>query len=303
MRSVKLDAVWELKSQTLRKSGLLQLYRSQSDFSSLGGLAALKAFCKRSLMCSDHSKPHKRPRGVLLLGVPGVGKSALCKALGAEVGRPTLILDVGALYGSLVGETERNIRRALQIIDASQPAIVMLEEIEKALSGLASSGQTDSGVSARLFGTFLSWLSDHSSDIYCVASCNQIEKLPPEFSRAERWDAVFFLDLPDAVAKREIWRMYLRQFELEDQRLPNDDNWTPAELRACCRLAALLDVPLVQAAQNIVPIAVTAAESVDRLRTWASGRCLSADQPGIYRRPNSTSSKPGRKVNRDPSQN
>jgi SpoVK/Ycf46/Vps4 family AAA+-type ATPase len=106
---------------------------------------------------------------VLLLGVPGVGKSALCKALGAEVGRPTLILDVGALYGSLVGETERNIRRALQIIDASQPAIVMLEEIEKALSGLASSGQTDSGVSARLFGTFLSWLSDHESDIYCVA--------------------------------------------------------------------------------------------------------------------------------------
>jgi hypothetical protein len=112
------------------------------------------------------------------------------------------------------------------------------------------------------------------------------------------------MDLPDANARREIWQMYLQRFELDaNQRLPKDDQWTGAEVRACCRLAAVLDVPLLQAAQNIVPIAVTAAESVERLRTWASGRCLSADQPGIYRRPNSTSSKPSRKVNRDPSQN
>jgi hypothetical protein len=297
------ESIWELKTGLLKKTGLLSLYRSQSDFNSLGGLTALKAFCRRALLQPSRGNPLKRPRGVLLLGIPGVGKSALCKALGTEVGRPTLILDVGAMYGSLVGETERNVRQALQTVDAMQPAILMIDEIEKALSGAASSGQTDSGVSARLFGSFLTWLSDHDSDVYVVASCNDISKLPPEFARAERWDAVFFIDLPARVEKDVIWRLYLEQFQLDvTQRLPADENWTGAEIRACCRLAALLDLPLVQAAQNVVPVAVTAAESVQRLRSWASGRCLSADQPGIYSGQGSSSTV-RRRVNRDPSQN
>jgi hypothetical protein len=297
------DAIWELKTGLLKKTGLLSLHRSQGDFSSLGGLTSLKAFCRRSLLQPSRGNVLKRPRGVLLLGIPGVGKSALCKALGAEVGRPTLILDVGAMYGSLVGETERNIRHALHTVDAMQPAILMIDEIEKALSGAASSGQTDSGVSARLFGSFLTWLSDHDSDVYVVASCNDISKLPPEFARAERWDAVFFIDLPARAEKDVIWQLYLGQFQLDSkQRLPSDDNWTGAEIRACCRLAALLDLPLMQAAQNVVPVAVTAAESVERLRKWAGGRCLSADQPGVYAR-QGNSSTARRRVSRDPSQN
>jgi SpoVK/Ycf46/Vps4 family AAA+-type ATPase len=241
---------------------------------------------------------------VLLLGVPGVGKSAICKALGAEVGRPTLVLDVGSLYGSHVGDTERNIRQALRTIDASAPAIVMLEEIEKSLSGVASSGQTDSGVSARLFGSFLTWLSDHESDVYVVASCNDISKLPPEFYRAERWDGIFFLDLPDSQSRRAIWELYLRQYELDpEQQLPDDAKFTGAEIKSCCRLSALLDIPLLQAAHNIVPVAITAAESVERLRSWASGRCLSAEVPGVYQYHNPVTCKPSRKVSRDPSQN
>ena len=298
---ITADAVWELKTQTLNKSGLLSLHRGTEDFSSLGGLAALKAFCRRSLLQPSRTNPHKRAKGVLLLGVPGVGKSALCKALGTEVGRPTLILDIGALYGSLVGETERNIRQALRTIDAMQPAIVMVDEIEKALSGV--SGQGDSGVSTRMFGTFLGWLADHDSDIYVVASCNDISKLPPEFSRAERWDAIYFLDLPGRDEKDVIWNLYLDLFEIDrDQRLPDDNNFTGAEIKACCRLAALLDMPLVQAAQNVVPVAVTAAESVERLRNWASGRCLSANEPGLYEHQPQTS-KSRRRVSRDPSQN
>lgn len=299
---ITADAVWELKSQMLKKSGTLQLYRGQENFSRLGGLTALKAFCRRSLLQPSRTNPHKRAKGVLLLGVPGVGKSALCKALGTEVGRPTLTLDVGALYGSLVGETERNIRQTLRTIDAMQPAIVMVDEIEKALSGV-SSGQGDSGVSARMFGTFLGWLSDHESDVYVIASCNDISKLPPEFSRAERWDAVFFLDLPGREEKAAIWDIFRSMYEIDgEQRLPDDTDWTGAEIKACCRLAALLDLPLVQAAQNVVPVAVTAAESVERLRNWASGRCLSANQPGIYRHANG-SSKSRRRVSRDPSNN
>ncbi len=298
---ITADAIWELKSQMLKKSGTLQLYRGKENFNRLGGLTALKAFCRRSLLQPSRTNPHKRAKGVLLLGVPGVGKSALCKALGSEVNRPTLTLDVGALYGSLVGETERNIRQALRMIDAMQPAIVMVDEIEKALSGV--SGQGDSGVSTRMFGTFLGWLSDHESDVYVVASCNDISKLPPEFSRAERWDAIFFLDLPGRDEKAAIWDIYRSIYEIDrDQRLPDDTDWTGAEVKACCRLSALLDVPLAQAAQHVVPVAVTAAESVERLRTWASGRCLSANQPGIYRHANG-SSKSRRRVSRDPSNN
>ncbi len=295
------ETIWELKSQALTKRGLLQLHRGSEDFSSLGGLAALKAFCKRSLL-GGHRQAHRRARGVLLLGVPGTGKSAFAKALGRETGRPTLVLDVGALLGSLVGQSEENVRRALKIADAMAPCILFCDEVEKALSG-AASGANDSGVSARLFGSLLTWMNDHESDVYLVATSNDITRLPPEFSRAERFDGVVFLDLPGREEKDAIWQLYLAQYELDGrQRKPADDNWTGAEIRACCRLAALLDLPLVQAAQNVVPVAVTAAESVDRLRTWASGRCLSAEKPGIYRRA-SAPVRSARKISRDPSAN
>jgi SpoVK/Ycf46/Vps4 family AAA+-type ATPase len=297
------DAVWELKSQTLKKSGLLQLHRSGERFADLGGLQALKAFCLRSMRRQGQQNPLKRPRGVLLLGVPGTGKSAFCKALGAETGRPTLILDVGALMGALVGSTEANIRQALRIADSMAPCIVMLDEVEKALSGAANSGQNDSGVTARLFGTFLTWLNDRTSDCYVICTCNDISKLPPEFSRAERFDGLWFLDLPGRGQKDAIWEIYLKAFELDaGQARPKDDQWTGAEIRACCRLAALLDVPLTAAAQNVVPVAVTAAESVSRLRSWAGGRCLDADAGGIYRG-NNVAGKPGRRVRRDVSMN
>ena len=194
-----------------------------------------------------------RPRGVLLLGVSGTGKSAFCKALGNEVGRPTLMLDIGALMGSLVGMTEERTRQALRIADAMAPCIVFIDEIEKGLSGVQASGQTDSGVSARMFGTLLSYLNDHESDVYFVCSANDVSKLPPEFTRAERFDAIFFLDLPGSREKEQIWRLYLERFGLDPaQKRPSDRDFTGAEIRACCRLAALLDVPLVEAAANIV---------------------------------------------------
>jgi SpoVK/Ycf46/Vps4 family AAA+-type ATPase len=261
---------------------LLSLHRGGERFDALGGLDALKSFSKRALRTVSPSSRVK-PRGVLLLSPPGCGKSAFCKALGNETGRPTLILDVGSLLGSLVGQSEANIRQALRIIDAMAPAVVMLDEVEKAFSGVSSSGQTDSGVSARLFGSFLSWLNDHESDVFVVATANDITKLPPEFSRAERFDGIFFVDLPDAKQRQAIWQIYLNQYGLEaSQKLPNDDQWTGAEIKSCCRLAALLDVPLTAAAQNIVPIARTSSEAVEKLRQWASGRCLSADKAGIY---------------------
>jgi hypothetical protein len=304
-RRIEPDAVWELKEGMLKKSGLLQLYRGNEQFGSLGGLQAMKAFCLRSMRHQGHANPLKRPKGVLLLSPPGCGKSQFAKCLGSEVGRPTLILDIGSLMGSLVGSTEANIRQALMIVDAMSPCVVMVDEVEKALAGVASSGSTDSGVTARLFGTFLTWLNDRASDSYVICTCNDISKLPPEFSRSERFDGIWFLDLPGRQQKNAIWDIYLKMFELDiEQPRPKDDQWTGAEVRSCCRLAALLDLPLMAAAENVVPVAVTAAESVQRLREWASGRCLDAEAGGIYRFDGANRlARPARKVRRDPSNN
>jgi hypothetical protein len=297
--ALRPEAIWDLKSQTLKKSNLLTLHRGQERFDSLGGLESLKDFCKRAL--SSRRSSTVKPRGILLLSPPGCGKSAFCKSLGNEVGRPTLILDIGSLMGSLVGQSEANLRQALRTIDAMAPAICMVDELEKALSGVGSQG--DSGVSTRLFGNLLTYLSDHESDVFFVATSNDISKLPPELSRAERFDGVFFLDLPAANEKNRIWSIYREQYGIpESQARPDDTSWTGAEIKSCCRLAALLDVPLTQAARNVVPVAVTSSESIERLRTWASGRCLSASSPGVYSRDGEQPVR-GRRVNRGPANN
>ena len=297
---IRADTVWELKTQMLKKGGLVSLYRGTDDFTSLRGLSALKAFCKQALALAG-SDPRKRARGVLLLSPPGCGKSQFCKALGKEVGRPVLILDVGSLMSSLVGQSEERTRQALKIIDAMEPCIVMIDEVEKAFAGLGSQG--DSGVASRMFGTFLSWLNDHDSEVFVVCTANDVSKLPPEFGRSERFDGIFFLDLPNRQEKDAIWLLYRDQFEIGlNQPQPDDTNWTGAEIKSCCRLAAMLDLPLVEAAQNVVPVAVTASESIDRLRGWASGRCLSASHSGVYNH-SDTSTKTRRRVSREPSVN
>ena len=301
---ITAEVIWELKSQLLKKTGLMSLDRGQVQFEDLGGLEALKDFCLRALRRQSKPDHRRRPRGVLLLGVPGTGKSQFSKALGNETARPTLSLDIGSLLGSLVGQTEQQTRQALKIADAMAPCILFVDEIEKALSGAGGSGATDSGVSSRLFGSLLTWLNDHTSDVFFVATCNDISRLPPEFSRAERFDGIFFLDLPGREQKNRIWQLYLAQFGLDPgQSKPADRDWTGAEIKACCRLAALLDVPLLEAAKNVVPVAVTAGESIERLRNWAAGRCLSAERPGIYSRdPQATISR-RRRIKGDPSSN
>ncbi len=289
------EVLWDLKAQSLRKSGLLTLHRGGETFADLGGLDALKSFCTRALRPGRRSDV--RARGVLLLGPPGTGKSAIAKALGHETGRPTLFLDVGSLMGSLIGQSEERTRQALRIADAMAPCVVLIDELEKALSGVGGSG--DSGVSTRMFGTLLTYLSDHESDVFVVASANDISRLPAELSRAERFDAIYFLDLPGFQQREQIWSMYVRRFGLDpDQRRPESRDWTGAEIRSCCRLAALLDVPLIEAATNIVPVAVTAGESVEKLRQWAAGRCLSADRPGVYSREGNGMPRSGRSVHR-----
>ena len=170
------ESLWELKTGALKKSGLLTLHRGGEHFDDLGGLDALKGFTQRALEGSRRGSV--RARGVLLLGVPGVGKSAFAKALGNETGRPTLVLDVGALMGSPRGADGRADPTGPQDRRRDGPCVLFVDEIEKALSGVQSSGQTDSGVSARLFGTFLAWLNDHETDVFVVATANDVSSCP-----------------------------------------------------------------------------------------------------------------------------
>jgi hypothetical protein len=282
--ALRPPTISEIKSQTIKKGNLPSLHRGGESFADLGGLQALKEFCLRALS-PRRSATGVKPRGLLLLSPPGCGKSAFCKALGNEVGRPTLILDIGALMASLVGQSEANLRQA--------PGCPRRR-------GLFPG---DSGVSSRLFGTLLTYLSDHESDVFFIATSNDISKLPPELARAERFDGVFFLDLPVAAEKDQIWSIHRRQFGIaENQTRPDDTAWSGAEIKSCCRLAALLDVPLTQAARNVVPVAVTASDQVERLRSWASGRCLSASAPGIFARDAEQPAR-SRRVNRGPSSN
>jgi hypothetical protein len=299
------ETLWEIKSQQLKKSGLVSLHRGQETFEQLGGLENLKAFCLRAMRRQGESNgATPKPRGVLLLSPPGCGKSQFAKALGNETGRPTVVLDVGALLGSLVGQSESNVRAALKLADAMAPCVVFADELEKSIAGASSSGQTDSGVTARIFGSLLTWLNDHTSDVFFVGTCNDASKLPPEFARAERFDGVFFVDLPGREQKDAIWGIYLSAYGLDSQQArPDDANWTGAEIKSCCRLASLLDVPLIQASQNVVPVAVTAGDKVEALRQWASGRCLSADRAGVYSREQGAGNGRARRVMREPGRN
>jgi hypothetical protein len=302
--SLKAETLWEIKAGQLKKSGLVSIHRGTESFQQLGGLENLKAFCLRAMRRQSEAKAGNRPRGVLLLSPPGCGKSQFAKALGNETGRPTVVLDVGALLGSLVGQSESNVRAALKLADAMAPCVLFADEIEKALAGATSSGQTDSGVTARVFGSLLTWLNDHESDVFFVGTCNDASKLPPEFARAERFDGVFFVDLPGRDQKDAIWAIYTKHYRLDaKQARPDDTNWTGAEIKSCCRLASLLDVPLVQAAQNVVPVAVTAGDKIEGLRQWASGRCLSADRAGMYSREQERAGARVRRVAREPGVN
>ena len=270
---IKPESIWAMKAKILKGSSALSLYRG--EIPTLGGMESMTNFCRRIL---TKRNGRERAKGVMLLGVSGSGKSAFCKMLGSLSQRPTLILDVSALMGSLVGQTEAALRQALRTIDQMNSCIVMIDEVEKCLSV----GGNDGGVSARMFGTLLTWLNDREGDSFVVCTANDISKLPPEFTRAERFDAIFFVDLPDDQAKAQIWSIYEREYELGEQAHPDDTNWTGAEIKACCRLARLLEMPLKEAAVNIVPVASTAAESIHSLRQWASRRCLDANKPGMY---------------------
>ncbi len=276
--TVRPDDVMAQKAQLVRKNAALEFSRVPWTFADVGGVEKVKAFMRRTARNS-------LARGVLLLGVPGVGKTMLAKALANEVGLPALQLEFSRVFGSLVGESERKVHAALRVVEAMAPAILIIDEIEKGLAGVQSSHQSDGGTAARVGEAFLTWLNDRPADgVYVVATSNDIGKLPPEFTRAERWDAIFFFDVPTAGERATIARLYAKKYGIPLDPRPDVQGWTGAEIATAYRLAKMLGTDAQEAAAYVVPLTTTMAEGIDALRKWAQGRCIPASLPDTQQR-------------------
>jgi AAA+ superfamily predicted ATPase len=280
------------KRQVLRGSGLLEDVEVAVSMDEVAGIEVLKHWLeqRRSLIDGDHPTLAP-PRGVLLLGVPGSGKSMCAKAIATLWKRPLMRLDAGVLYDKWVGESERRLRQALAQAEAMAPLVLWIDEIEKAFAA-AASHSTDGGLSQRLFGSLLTWMQERRSAVFLVATANDIEALPAELLRKGRFDEIFFLDLPDERTRRELFRIHLgkRQQPLERFDLPAlalaAEEFSGAEIEhtvttALIECDATSTVPLdtagvLRAIRTTTPLAITMAEQVSRLRSWALVRCRRA---------------------------
>ena len=267
----------EAKAQMIRKSLLMEFWEP-ADISEVGGLDNLKTYIRnRAVAFTVEHLP--KPKGILLVGIPGTGKSLSCKATASILGWPLIRLDIGALKNSLVGESERRMRMATQVIDAFGEAVVWIDEIEKSFSGSRSSGDTDGGTMAGMLGHFLTWLSETKSPILVMATANDISKLPPEFIRAGRFDAIFFVDLPTASERCDILEIMNRRYKTEISRdfSARIVGFTGSEIEQLCK-DSLFD-GVEEAFNSIVPLSKTMREEINSLREWAKTRARSANSP------------------------
>ncbi|CAN5627531.1 AAA family ATPase [soil metagenome] len=282
------------KRQTLGGDGLLEYVEAPVSLADVGGLQQLKAWLKqRQDALSDEAIKFgiDPPRGVLMLGVQGAGKSLAAKAVATAWQRPLLRMDAGALYDKFIGESERRLRDALRQAERMSPIILWIDEIEKAFASAASQS-SDGGLSKRMFGALLTWMQEHREPVFLIATANDIEALPPELLRKGRFDEIFFVDLPDDAARRAIFSIHLKKrgrdaktFDL-DALTAASDGYSGAEIeqavigglhRAFASRAELSSDPILQALKDSPPLSVTMHERMAALRQWATGRCARAD--------------------------
>jgi SpoVK/Ycf46/Vps4 family AAA+-type ATPase len=273
---------------------LLEYCATSESFSSVGGMAVLKDWLgKRSLAFSREAREFglAAPKGILMLGVQGCGKSLCAKAVSTQWQLPLLRFDMGRMFGSLVGSSEENVRRAISVAESVAPAVLWVDEIDKAFAGSQASGATDGGTTARVFGTFLTWLSEKTAPVFVVATANDISHLPPELLRKGRLDEIFFVDLPDPQERVEVFRIHLqkrgRDFAAFDlNRLAElSQDFSGAEIEEAIN-SALYDAfygreelttgHVLQALGETVPLARTMDEQISELRRWAEGRARNA---------------------------
>ena len=278
------------KAQAVKKNGLLELIETKETLDSIGGLDVLKewllkrrhAFSARAI---EYGLP--TPKGLLILGIAGTGKSLTAKATAKVFGVPLLKLDAGRIFAGLVGQSESNLRAVIQTAEAIAPCCLWIDEVEKGFSGTKSSNATDGGTSSRVFGSFISWMQEKSTPVFVVATANDVSQLPPELLRKGRFDELFFVDLPNQAEREAIWEIQIGKH----RRIPSEfdvvqlakatEGLTGSEIENVFIEALYLafdvkkeptDLDIAHVLTEFVPLSKLMAEQIGGLRTWAKGR-------------------------------
>ncbi len=284
-----MDSINRGKFELLDMQGVLQFEYDTSDFSQVAGLHNLKQWLSHRMPSSQTQMLEDKPKGILLLGVQGSGKSLAAKAVAGMWQRPLLKMDMAALYNKYIGESEKNLRKALELADLMSPCVLWIDEIEKGLS----SGSSDDGTSKRILGTILTWMAERKSDVFLVATANDISALPPALMRQGRMDEIFFVDLPDDTIRQAIFLIHLQRRQLAptqfnlSQLAKVSQGFSGAEIeQAVISAIYTANASQVDVGQDVLirelmktrPLSVVMREKLQSLRQWAEGRTVNAHQ-------------------------
>jgi ATP-dependent 26S proteasome regulatory subunit len=296
-RKLDLGIIIAEKEQLIRRSQVLEYYESVEGFSNVGGLGLVKQWLrKRGVAFSEKARRFglPEPKGLLLLGVQGAGKSLLAKAVASQWQLPLLRLDLGRVFSELVGSSEQNIRTALRLAESVSPCVLWLDELEKGLAGASGSGSSDAGTSARVFGSLLTWMQEKTSPVFVIATANDITALPPEVLRKGRFDEIFFVDLPQLQERREIFVIHLARrgrdalkFDLNQLAIATE-GFSGAEIEqiiidglydAFEDARDLTNEDLFRNIKNTIPLSQTMEGKITALRQWARNHARPASEP------------------------
>lgn len=290
------------KEQIIRKSGILDYFPKNESLKDVGGMENLKEWLKKRQLAYDKEARDwglKEPKGLLLLGVPGCGKSLIAKSIASSWNMPLLRLDVGKVFQGIVGSSEDNIRKAIATAEAVAPCVLWIDEIEKGLSGVQSSGATDGGVTSRIFSTILTWMQEKTAPVFVVATANNINQLPPELLRKGRFDEIFFVDLPSQKEKENIFSIHLQKNRQNVSSFALDilaqkaKGFNGAEIEECVKEAMftayvesqesniapkLQMIHILDAIKNTVPLSKTMEKQITDLRKFAVSRAKNASK-------------------------
>ena len=290
------------KEQIIRKSGILDYFPKNESLKDVGGMDNLKEWLNKRQLAYDKEARDwglKEPKGLLLLGVPGCGKSLIAKSIASSWNMPLLRLDVGKVFQGIVGSSEDNIRKAIATAEAVAPCVLWIDEIEKGLSGVQSSGATDGGVTSRIFSTILTWMQEKTAPVFVVATANNINQLPPELLRKGRFDEIFFVDLPSQKEKENIFSIHLQKNRQNVSSFALDilaqkaEGFNGAEIEECVKEAMftayvesqesniapkLQMIHILDAIKNTVPLSKTMEKQITDLRKFAVSRAKNASK-------------------------
>jgi len=291
----EVDIVLSEKKQLIRRNGILEYIEEDETIDAVGGLEELKTWLtQRSNAFTERAREYglPQPKGMLILGVPGCGKSLIAKTTSRLWGLPILRLDMGRVYdGSMVGRSEANLRNALKTAESISPTILFIDELDKSFAGSGGSGDSDGGTSNRIFGSFLTWMQEKKSPVFVMATANRVERLPGEFLRKGRFDEIFFVDLPTPEERQDIFGIHLTKrreeiarFDLE-QLAKMSDGFSGAEIEQAI-VAAMYEafaqdreftqLDIIAALKSTLPLSRTMQEQVTALRDWARQRARPA---------------------------